>query len=146
MHKQKRFIAIAAAVGVFSIFLPWIKVPFAGGINATESIDVWFGTGMYAIVILLMYFSGNSSHALNNVTKKLEVAVAATMAIVVGILFFIGYKHKMAGVADGKGLTSFFGSSVSLGSGMFLFIGAGLFILVFCFFWKQIDKEVGAHN
>jgi peptidoglycan/LPS O-acetylase OafA/YrhL len=33
LHKQRKFVLIAAAVGLISMFLPWVKIPFFGSKN-----------------------------------------------------------------------------------------------------------------
>ncbi|MES2773610.1 MAG: hypothetical protein V4722_05475 [Bacteroidota bacterium] len=91
MNKQRKFILIAAAVGLISMFLPWISIGMFGSVNGLH------GAGFLA----LFAFAGAGAVAfLGDQTKSLDktmwfVALAcgaiATLIIVINFIRIIGY-------------------------------------------------------
>jgi preprotein translocase subunit SecG len=69
MNKQRKFVLIAAAVGIVSLFLPWLKVSFfgaSGSVNAMKSNTGYFLFAMFGVCGVMAYL-GNQ---LTNIDKK----------------------------------------------------------------------------
>jgi len=67
MNKQRKFILIAAAVGLISIFLPWVTVSFGG--FGGGSVNGFHGSG---ILVFLGFAGAGVVSYLGDQTKTLE--------------------------------------------------------------------------
>lgn len=85
MNKQRKFVLIAAAVGIISMFLPWISLQFLGSANGIR------GIGILAFICFII--SGVIAY-LGDQTKNLDktmwgvVLVAGVLALLSTILFY----------------------------------------------------------
>ena len=85
MNKQRKFILIISLLGVISIFLPWLSVPFLGNGNG------FHGIGILAFICFIV--SGIIAY-MGDQTKNLDknmwgiVLIAATVAIISVIVFY----------------------------------------------------------
>ncbi len=66
MNKQRKFILIAAAAGVVSMFLPWVRVSFFG---MSSSVNGMHGSG---IVVFLCFAAAGVVAYLGDQTKNLD--------------------------------------------------------------------------
>lgn len=74
MSKQRKFILIAAAIGVISVFLPWLTVS-VGIIGMSESTNGFHGTG---VIVFLAFLSAG----ILVLRGEQEKALASTMWLV----------------------------------------------------------------
>ena len=66
MSKQRKFVLIAAAVGVVSMFLPWISV---SGFGASASVNGMHGSG---ILVFLCFAAAGAFTLMGDQTKNLD--------------------------------------------------------------------------
>lgn len=92
MHKQRKLIMLAAAVGLIAVFLPWITVSASMfGQSISRSTNGFRGTGILAFLAfagaLAVSLIGNQATALNKSTWFGALACGA--AALLGIVIFI---------------------------------------------------------
>ncbi len=85
MSKQRKFILIAAAVGVISVFLPWVSVSF-GPFGGSFSENGFNGIGI--LVFLCLVASGVLAF-MGDQTKNLDKTVWMVILIAAGIASLI---------------------------------------------------------
>ena len=66
MNKQRKFILIAAAVGIIAMFLPWLKISFFG---MNTSVNGMHGSG---ILVFLCFLGAGVVAFLGDQTKNLD--------------------------------------------------------------------------
>jgi len=66
MNKQRKFILIAAAIGIIAMFLPWVKITFFG---LSNSVNGMHGSG---ILVFLCFIGAGVIAFLGDQTKSLE--------------------------------------------------------------------------
>lgn len=66
MNKQRKFILIAAAVGVIAMFLPWVRISFFG---MSSSVNGMHGSG---ILVFLCFVGAGVVAFLGDQTKNLD--------------------------------------------------------------------------
>ena len=100
MSKQRKYILIAAVVGVVSLFLPWVKVSFFG---ATGSINAMKGSSGYFVFALfvvsgIMAYRGNQN---NNIDKKswIVVLICSIVATLWLLLIWLGSSNSINGTS-----------------------------------------------
>ena len=96
MNKQRKFVLIAAAVGIISVFLPWISIPFFGSINGMRS---------WGLLAFIGFIGAGVSAFLGDQTKTMAstywfVALACGALATLGVLIFF---LRMASAAGGFG-------------------------------------------
>lgn len=106
MHKQRKFVLIAAAIGIISMFLPWITF-FGFSINGMH------GSG---ILVFLCFVVSGIIALLGDQTKNLEktmwgiTLIGGAIALLVILYFLI----------DSSGSNNIFGSVTGFGIGFYL--------------------------
>lgn len=99
MHKQRLFILIASAIGIISIFLPWVSVSaHIFGYSYGQSANGFHGTGIVVflgfLVTLAMPFIGNKTQLLENNTWLITL-VAGALAFLFTLIFIISKSGTM---------------------------------------------------
>lgn len=97
MNKQRKFVLIAAAIGIISMFLPWISVSLFG-YSQNEN-------GMHGIGVLVFFcFLASAAIAyLGDQTKNLDknmwgiVLAAGTIALIGTIIFYSNASNSIMG-------------------------------------------------
>lgn len=104
MSKQRKFILLAAVVGIISIFLPWLTVSVFGVTNSTN------GFRSYGIVVFLAFLGaagislmGEQSTTLDQ-SKWLLVLAAGAIAFIFTLLFYTNINSALGMVGTGFGL------------------------------------------
>lgn len=102
MHKQRLFIVIAAAIGIISAFLPWVKVSFLGFSTSASGIeggDGWLSLALFAAAGGLAFVSGDRNAVLDGSMKKAVAGIGAGAAGFMIIEFLrIGFQFSSFGV------------------------------------------------
>lgn len=104
MNKQRKFVLIAAAVGVISMFLPWISISLLG---FTQSVNGMHGSG---ILVFLCFAVSGVIAWLGDQTKNLDktmwtvTLIAGALATLIVIWYIID--------ASGNAFGSFLGFGV----------------------------------
>ncbi len=132
MNKQKLFVVIAAAAGALGTFLPWVTVPLFGSINGTQG-DGWITLALFAITIVLA-FIGNKEQRMAGGRFYLWL-LPSVLASLMGIYKIIDFNSKMSEAGG-------FGGAISIGTGLYLIIIAGIAALLLGFLIKDDKKPV----
>jgi thiol:disulfide interchange protein len=104
MSKQRKYILIAAAVGIISVFLPWITI---GAFGMSESQN---GFHSYGIVVFLAFAVAIAISLFGDQTRTLDqtmwmiILVAGAVAALFTILFFTNLNDAFGVVSAGFGL------------------------------------------
>ncbi|HRN80677.1 MAG TPA: hypothetical protein PKY29_10290 [Ferruginibacter sp.] len=89
MNKQRKWMLIAAAVGVISMFLPWIKVSFLGMGSSQNGMH---GNGIVVFICFLagglIAFLGNQEKSLDQSKWMLAIVASALAALLMIINYF----------------------------------------------------------
>lgn len=97
MSKQRKFVLIAAAVGVVSMFLPWVSISLFG---YTQSVNGMHDIG---ILVFLCFLASAAVAYLGDQTKNLErnmwavVLIAGAIAILSVIYFYVRLSNSIVG-------------------------------------------------
>lgn len=106
MSKQRKFILIAAAVGVISMFLPWISISFMGITkNAANGMHGWGILAFFAFLVaggIALY--GNQKINLDRSTWFAALICGVVCLLVSGIFYFRISDSFMGGSVTGFGL------------------------------------------
>ena len=124
MSKQRKFVLIAAAVGVISMFLPWFSLGFFGSINGMHS---------YGILVFLCFAGSGVLAFLGDQTKTLDktpwmiVLIASGIASLLMVIWFIDL------MGGGLSVTSF---------GFYIALAAALAILFSAYQFKSPTDNI----
>ncbi len=97
MSKQRKFILIAAAAGVISMFLPWVSISLFG---YTQSVNGMHDMG---ILVFLCFLASTAIAYLGDQTKNLErnmwgiVLAAGAIAVLSVIYFYFKMSNSIMG-------------------------------------------------
>jgi hypothetical protein len=98
MNKQRKFILIAAAAGIISMFLPWFSVPFFGSINGMH------GSGFLVFIAFIgagaVAFMGDQTKALDSTFWFVALACGALATVIV-------VWNLISAMSNSYGLTSY---------------------------------------
>jgi hypothetical protein len=133
MHKQKRIICIIAAIGVLSIFMPWVHMPIAGYIFGTHQESAWIGAVMYCIPIAYI-FIGDRKMPLTSLLSKLITALPGALVSLFGLYDLIDIKRKLYRFAHIHiPFSKAIANSIHFQLGLYIFVLAGIFIFITTF-------------
>ena len=135
MHKQKIAILITAIIGGIGTFLPWASVPFLGTINGTEG-DGWITLGLFAVPLILA-LTGKSEVSLKG-TKLIFASIASFIAAIIG---FIDLNDITSLTGGDDMISQMMGDMVSVGSGLYVIIIAGIALPILAFALKGSDIQ-----
>lgn len=113
LNKQRKFVLIAAAVGIISCFLPWITISFGGfGGGSVNGMHSW---GMLAF---LAFIGAGVSAFLGDQTKTMAstfwfVALACGALSVLGVLLY--FINIPTGFGASYGFGIFVGAAAAIG-------------------------------
>ena len=93
MSRQRKFIMIAAAAGIISVFLPWVTVSIFGESQSTN------GFRSYGIVVFLAFAATSIISLSGNQTKTLDQTmwIIAMSTGIIALLFAIIFLTNMSG-------------------------------------------------
>ncbi|MHB1279521.1 MAG: hypothetical protein ACYC1Q_14125 [Bacteroidia bacterium] len=127
MHSQKLAIIIVAAIGMLTLFMPWVNGPLPGGMNTLKH-DAWIFPALFAIPVLLCLLSDK--------TKPLtcfKLYAAILPAIVIALLAIwkiIDFRAKLGKPSHDLPFTGLMETQVSIGFGLYLLVLAALVLPV----------------
>lgn len=128
MNKQRKWMLIAAAVGVISMFMPWFKISFLGMGSSQNGMH---GNGILVFICFLaggiIAFLGNQEKSLDRPMWMLAIVASALAALLMIINYF-----KVSDNPFASGMISF---------GFYLALLAALALLVVTIIFR--DKS---HN
>ncbi len=111
MAKQRKFILIAAAVGVISMFLPWFSVSMLGMSQSVNGMHGWGVLGFFCFVIAgLVALYGNQKTNLDKTMWMLSMILGLVPLLIVIFTYtdasgsfmgteFIGFGMYLSGIA-----------------------------------------------
>ncbi|MFT4062546.1 MAG: hypothetical protein QM642_09355 [Edaphocola sp.] len=127
MNKQKLIIAIAAAAGILSIFLPWVSMPIVGGMNGTNGYWGWAGAALYCIPLAIVLM-GDKLAPIGGKNEKWGAAIPSLLVSILGIIKIIEFKAKMNDIPSDNPFAEAIAGAFSLQIGIFIFVLAGLVV------------------
>jgi hypothetical protein len=129
MNKQRKFVLIAAAVGVISMFLPWISVSMLG---ANETVSGMHGKG---ILVFLCFVVAGAVAYMGNQTINLDKTMwgITLLAGIVALLFIIWFYSEAS--------DSFMGASF-IGFGFYISALASLGILLSAYMFRSPTDNI----
>ena len=138
MNKQRLAILILAAVGVISVFLPWVSMPLIGSVNGAHGIG-WLVFVLYAATIVVSLLCDRTQPLAG---KMLYAAIApSAVARLISLWKLVEFKSSMAGAMEDNPFAEALGASVSLGIGLILVVVAGFAVVAAGFLIKEKRAE-----
>ena len=118
MHAQRVGVAVAAAAGMLSAFLPWVTF---GPMSAagTDGTDGWIVLGVFAVPFLMAIAGGS-------VVGRVLSAIAGVLGLACGVFKIVQLSQAKSELRDNP-----FAGAISPGIGLFVMIIAGLVVIVF---------------
>lgn len=141
MNKQRKLILIAAAIGIISTFLPWIKISAgAFGYNVSQSTNGFHGIGIFYFILLIAaaIIAGIGDQKLM-LQKNMRLAVIGA-----GVLALICLIISYSDVSDATSANGFGVVDASIGIGMILSFLAAIAVAVIPFVIKQAGESLGS--
>ena len=129
MNKQRKFILIAAAAGVISMFLPWVSFSMFG---YSQSVNGMHDKG---ILVFICFVASGAIAYLGDQTRNLEknMWAATLIAGAIALLFVIWFYSQATG--------SIMGSSM-IGFGIYVAALASIGILVSAYMFKSPTDNI----
>ena len=140
MSKQRKFILIAAAVGIISIFLPWATVSMGMlGVSESESAN---GFRSYGILVFLGFLAAAGVSLMGDQTKTLDKTmwIVSLIAGGVSVLFTALYMTNISnafGANGGLGMVD-----VGFGFGLWIALLASLAVLAFSWMYRNPADDI----
>jgi hypothetical protein len=111
MHKQRKFVLIAALAGVISCFLPWFSVSVLGYSSSVNGMHSW------GLLAFIGFIGAGIAAFMGDQTKSMAstfwfVALASSALAVLGVVM---YFIRISGATGGYG-----GASAGYGFGIFI--------------------------
>lgn len=130
MSKQRKFVAIAALVGVIAMFLPWASVSAMGYSNSVNGLN---GVGYLAFLA----FGGAIAVSMigkqdDNLDKRMWIVALGCGAIALLITLY-----ALVDLPSGGGFVS-----VEIGIGLFLSLAASAGVVACAWFFKRPDDTL----
>ncbi|MBO9203752.1 MULTISPECIES: SHOCT domain-containing protein [Niastella] len=125
MHKQRRFILLLSAIGIISVFLPWVTIGgvFRHQLNANGFSGIGIVVFGALVAVLLITLMGDQKKA-EGKTMWMITMVAASIALLFAIIRF--------GQIAGSGI-----SIVSAGYGLWITLAASLAVIISAWLLKK---------
>ncbi len=122
MHSQRVQLAVAAAAGIVSGFLPWVSLGILS-VSGTDGTDGWIVIGIFAVA-LICALTGTKEAALQGGGRGASIAM--------GVLGALMGAWKLSDVSSiaGQGEDNPFAKAVSPGAGLYLMLIAGIAVVV----------------
>ena len=133
MNKQRKFVLIAAAVGIISCFLPWITISFGGFGGGSVS-----GMHSWGLLAFIAFIGAGISAFLGDQTKTMAstywfIALACGGLAVLGVLIFF---------LRVSSLTGGFGGGVGYGFGIFVGAAAAITVLASSYMFRSPTDSI----
>jgi hypothetical protein len=126
MNSQRKLIMVAAIVGVISVFLPWVTIPFFD-----QSINGFRSTG---IIVFLAFIAAGGISLIGDQSNKLDKTMWLA-ALGVGAIAVIFTLISFGSFADSSGLTG-------NGFGIWLALIASIGIVASAWFYKNPQDNI----
>lgn len=122
MSKQRKFVLIAAAVGVVSLFCPWVQVSFFGATGSASAMKSSTGYFLFAMFVVcgVMAYLGNQT---TNIEKRNWI-----ITLICGIIATLWILLTWVGASN-----SIYGSSLAWGFYLSLLSAIGVVVAAFMF-------------
>jgi uncharacterized membrane protein len=139
MSKQRKYILIAAAVGIISVFLPWATV----SVSFAEITNIRNGFYNYGIAAFLGFLVAAAVVLLGDQTKTLDKSmwivsmIAGTISLLFIILFMGDISQIMKSPVDRSGLVK-----VSSGFGIWIALASSIGIIAFAWLFKNSSDNL----
>lgn len=97
MSKQRKYVLIAAVVGIISMFLPWFSISMMGFTQSTNGMHDWGVLGFFCFVIAgLITLYGNQKQ---NIDKSLWMLtlILGTLPLLIVIVYYFKSSNSLMG-------------------------------------------------
>lgn len=144
MSQQRFYALIAAAIGMFGTFLPWVSAPVISGISGTAG-DGWFTLILFGITFFILL----QGDKMKDLDQKQLLAVYGTsgLAALFALWKITSFNNSISQFAGRETMVSgMFTSTVSVGIGLYLVVVAGVAVIGLAFTMKgkdMVSKEKG---
>lgn len=140
MNKQRKFILIAAAAGVISVFLPWATVSM--GLMGESMSQSTNGFHSYGIPAFLGFLAAAAVVLIGDQTKTLDktmwiVSLIAGAISVLFIVLYLGNISSAFGAGGGFGIVD-----VGYGFGIWIALAASIAIIAFAWLFKNPSDDL----
>ena len=131
MNKQRKFVLIAAAVGIISCFLPWISISVLGYSDSVNGLHSW------GLLAFIAFIGAGVAAFLGDQTKTMAqtywfVALACGALSVIGVLIFF---IRISSVTGGFG-------GASYGFGIFIAAAAAIGVLGAAYMFRNPGDSI----
>lgn len=137
LHKQRKFILIAAAAGIIAVFLPWISITVGMfGYSETHSTN---GFRSYGIVVFLSFIVAGIAAFLGNQTAALEKTnwLVALVAGAAALLFTVIFMLSGSDATGGFGL-----ADAHFGFGLWIALVASIAVILFGWMYRNPENNL----
>lgn len=122
LHKQRKYVLIAAGVGIISLFMPWVKISLfgvSGSVNAMNGSSGYFLLALFAVSGIMAY-KGNQTL---NIDKKswIVVIICSVIATLWLLLIWIGASNSITGTSLATGFYLSLLSAIAIALAAFRF-------------------------
>jgi len=138
LHKQRKFLLIAAAIGVIAVFLPWLTISVSMfGVSESNSINGFRSYGIMVfiafIVAAIIPLMGKQEAALEKNLWFSEL-IAGAVAVLFLLISFFNLSNSVGG---GFGI-----ADASYGFGMWLAVAASVAILLISWMYRDPSNNL----
>lgn len=128
IHPQRKFAAIAAGVGVVSVFLPWAHAPIVGSVQGVDGEDGWIVLGLFVVALAVLL--AKERHRLPSKAQALWASIPSALAGLAVLYDMSSLKERLAHVGKQGMFGEMAAASVRIGIGLYIGIAAGIAVPV----------------
>lgn len=127
IHPQRKFAAIAAGVGVVSVFFPWVTTPIGSKLGL-DSPDGWIVGGLFAVALTALL--AKERDRLPSKAQALWASIPSALAALAAAYDIKSLRERLEDVeAQGNTFSKMAAASVGIGIGLYIAIAAGIAVL-----------------
>jgi hypothetical protein len=120
MHSQRTMVAIAAAAGIASAFMPWVSMGMLS-VSGTDGSDGWIVIGIFSVA-LIMALAGAKDAPMRGGGRGAVITMGILGAALGG--------WKLSDVSSVNVSDNPFARGISAGAGLYLMLVAGIALVV----------------
>lgn len=140
MDQQRKNILIICAIGMFSVFMPWVHAPIVGSLSGSQG-DGWFVFGFFAIAAVIAYYKDNTKPLSGNRIR--DINAMGALAIMFGVWKLLTITSITSDPSlEGNPFAEMLDMSVSVGIGLYLVILAGLALPIYNYSSKKKNQHI----
>lgn len=137
MNKQKLVILIIAVIGMISVFLPWMHMPFVGSVNGAHGWNL-IVLALFAVPAVLTLVGERTERLSGN--WLYAAIIPGLICSIKGIVAVVRVQSAMSGAGEDNPFAELVSASVSIGFGLILTIVAGIAIAIAAYVVKDQEQ------